>query len=729
MSPGYWFTARCGGCEGGTAGPCRSIIEEDTLCYGYAAGSFGACPIYMRPCTDAPSVGGVWVALLSCSACPGTRWDARLGEPVEGSTCSGHGTCDATSGGVCECDPGWAGRDCSERAAPPPASPCDGRLCNGRGVCVGAGECACQLGWSGVNCTRYLDDAEGRFAALAASGATASGGAGNTAIGASAACSGVARRLQAGRARALQVVSGAVNGTAGNSSALLPPPPPLAGEPVVPAWPCESSSSSGGGGNASAYRWHTTPWSRCSVFCGASGTMTRNVTCRMLAPAGSALARIRGDGTVNASLSSPLLLGSDDAGSGYEFDMRSVWEDSLCAGGAGSGGGSGARPADSQACNAYACPTPLTNVSTAPALLYLSFPALLSSPALGPGSPSRAAFLDAVAAEVSTLLARLGLPASVSVSTSASSQLNVSLVPSGMAWVDLDNVNGTDVMLQLLSEAAVRAFYGGTGSAPAGSSRLRRLAAGSGGVLSASAVAHQLSIALESTQVALLSGLTLLPQAASARWVTMTPDTMPGLDPSRLVASTQRTSGPSSASWRDDPKSVGGLAAGVTAAGLLIAAAAAALLVVRLRRRKAVKALAGKLPADLEPQFPTPSKPQPEHFEMANPGMKKMPRPQARQVEAPVTASPNGSARILGDSLGHSSRRLPVQPVLTRKSAYVPESVDGTEDPGALSPRRSALEAVPEEDDGRPRLMRQGSKLLTANPMASKPRGGGSQAL
>jgi hypothetical protein len=53
----------------------------------------------------------------------------------------------------------------------------------------------------------------------------------------------------------------------------------------------------------------------------------------------------------------------------------------------------------------------------------------------------------------------------------------------------------------------------------------------------------------------------------------MTPDTMPGLDPSRLVASTQRASGPSSTSWRDDPKSVGGLAAGVTAAAVSAAAA------------------------------------------------------------------------------------------------------------------------------------------------------------
>jgi hypothetical protein len=320
------------------------------------------------------------------------------------------------------------------------------------------------------------------------------------------------------------------------------------------------------------------------------------------------------------------------------------------------------------------------------------------------------------------------------VTTAGSQLLNVSLVPAGMAWVDLANSSGTDVMLQLLSDAAVRAFHGGAavGGPASSTSRLRRLnTAASGG---ASAAANRLTGALVSAEGAVaMRGLTLLPQVEGARWVTMTPDNLPGVDPRRLVSSTP-AGPPPATTWRDDPRAVGGLAAGVTIGVLAMVVAAAVLLVVR-RRRLAVKGLTGKR-APEEPQFPTPSKPEPEFFDMANPGVKTIPRPRSSRAimaEAPpAAAAPKGSMRTMGDSLGHSSRRLPVQPVRTRKSAYLPEGVDGDEDGSATarSSSSSKLETVPEEGGGgAPRLKRQGSKFLAGNPMAASAPRGGFQAL
>jgi len=443
----------------------------------------------------------------------------------------------------------------------------------------------------------------------------------------------------------------------------------------------------------------------------------------MLEPAGSALARIRGDGTVNATsggASSQLLLGSEDAGSGYEFDMRSVWEEGLCT-------SSGvARPAAVQACNRYACPAPITDASTAPALLYLSFPALLSLPALGPGSASRAAFLAAVASEVSTLLARLDLPALVAVTTTSSdAQLNVSLVPTSMAWVDLEpSSNGTLVMLQLLSEAAVRALFSSSSNATGAAvrtSRLRRMLAASGSrPLSATAVANQLVVAMKSSEgAAKMRGLTFLPQAQRASYATMTPENMPGFDPTRgQPKAAQPAAG---YRWQDDPKAVGGLAAGVVVAGLLMAAAAAALFVVR-RRRTSINALTKAPSAERAPPSDSSNKLEPEYFDMVNPGAAPSPRQRSSRalvVDAAPAPSPQvaamstriepprmlGSTRALGGGLGHSSRKLSTVPVHSRKSAFLPERTDG----------RSELAGVPEETaPARPpaALQRQGSKLL-----------------
>ena len=70
----------------------------------------------------------------------------RLSSYACASMCSGHGVCN-TSGtpAVCECDPGFAGDDCSTRA-------CTGD-CSARGACIG-GSCRCLPGFAGANCER-----------------------------------------------------------------------------------------------------------------------------------------------------------------------------------------------------------------------------------------------------------------------------------------------------------------------------------------------------------------------------------------------------------------------------------------------------------------------------------------------------------------------------------------------------------------------------------------------
>jgi hypothetical protein len=82
----------------------------------------------------------------------------------QADSCSGHGACDASSGKpVCSCEPGWSGERCDACAAGYHSdgancvadTQCLESTCSGHGSCdasSGAPVCACEAGYSGSNC-------------------------------------------------------------------------------------------------------------------------------------------------------------------------------------------------------------------------------------------------------------------------------------------------------------------------------------------------------------------------------------------------------------------------------------------------------------------------------------------------------------------------------------------------------------------------------------------------
>ena len=83
-------------------------------------------PLLDSSCRGAPSNA------LSEHACPTNESEA---------ICSRRGTCQA---GVCSCEEGWVGYDCSTPACP--------GSCNGHGSCY-QGYCVCDNGWAGIDCS------------------------------------------------------------------------------------------------------------------------------------------------------------------------------------------------------------------------------------------------------------------------------------------------------------------------------------------------------------------------------------------------------------------------------------------------------------------------------------------------------------------------------------------------------------------------------------------------
>ena len=119
------------GCKDGQNWKCNTDTGEcEFCCTPYDA----SCPFTgHQDCIDAGcSKGG------GTTDCPGTR------------NCSNQGDCIK---GICQCDDGWTGNDCSVPTTGP-ACPGDG-TCSGNGVCSSEGNCACHPNWSGLDCSVY----------------------------------------------------------------------------------------------------------------------------------------------------------------------------------------------------------------------------------------------------------------------------------------------------------------------------------------------------------------------------------------------------------------------------------------------------------------------------------------------------------------------------------------------------------------------------------------------
>ena len=284
---GYFQRVTCSDCASGS-GPCRSILPGEATCAPFLSGT-NECPVYMRMCTE---VEGSFAAALSCGACPGTVLDPRTGAPAYASTCSGHGNCAVSGGGLCACDAGWQGPGCAQ-ASPPGTDACANVTCGGAGVCTADGTCACALGWSGPACSLYTSS------------------------------SAQSRRLVPWDAPPLQLRR-------------------LQAQPPGPS-PTRAATAT----------WYAGPWFRCSSLCGG-GTMTREVSCRAIQPMGAGITLTRGDGTVlpggrpsAANLTTALTLGGRGAASLYMLNLSAVLPEARCI--------VSERPVQSAPCNPVAC--------------------------------------------------------------------------------------------------------------------------------------------------------------------------------------------------------------------------------------------------------------------------------------------------------------------------------------------------------------------------------------
>ena len=133
----------------GTASPSYEIFSQERLRAEHikqllASTALEAAPVQCRANCSYPDGGYCHPASGVCFCNRGwTGSDCSHEQPCSVQNCSGHGTCVR---GNCQCDLGWRGEACQTDTCP--------HHCNAqadRGMCV-LGTCKCSHGWSGASC-------------------------------------------------------------------------------------------------------------------------------------------------------------------------------------------------------------------------------------------------------------------------------------------------------------------------------------------------------------------------------------------------------------------------------------------------------------------------------------------------------------------------------------------------------------------------------------------------